>query len=79
MTNIQYIRRVSKRLLAGTPFRTPVEAVESGMCSLSEWSRLLSEERERMQASLTAKRLVHGSKRGSEHGTKASTKTSAKG
>jgi hypothetical protein len=49
MDRLFYIRRASRRFLSGTPYRSPVEAVEHGVRSLEEWARILNEERERAQ------------------------------
>ena len=43
---VNYMKRASQRFLAGTKFRSPVEAVEAGARSLAEWAELLAEERE---------------------------------
>jgi hypothetical protein len=57
MNRLAYIRRASRRFLSGTPYRSPVEAVEHGVRSLEEWARILNEERERAQQQpQTAKR-----------------------
>ena len=40
------MKRASQRFLAGTKFRSPVEAVEAGARNLAEWAELLAEERE---------------------------------
>ena len=41
-----YFKRAAKRFLIGSRFKTPCEAVEAGVRTLEEWSRLLLEERE---------------------------------
>lgn len=46
MRRISYLKRAAKRFLDGTRMRTPVEAVEAGVCSLQDWVRVLAEERE---------------------------------
>jgi hypothetical protein len=46
MRRTNYMKRAAKRFLAGTRMKTPVEAVEAGVCSLQDWVRVLSEERE---------------------------------
>jgi exonuclease VII large subunit len=46
MRRTSYMKRAAKRFLAGTRMKTPVEAVEAGVCSLQEWVRVLAEERE---------------------------------
>jgi hypothetical protein len=52
MRRTSYMKRASQRFLEGTGFRSPVEAVESGERSLSAWTELLAEEREREMAYL---------------------------
>jgi hypothetical protein len=46
MRRTSYLKRATRRFLDGTKFKTPFEAVEAGVLSLSNWSRLLAEERE---------------------------------
>jgi hypothetical protein len=46
MRRTVYFKRASRRFLEGTRCKTPCEAVESGVRSLSAWSQILSEERE---------------------------------
>jgi hypothetical protein len=46
MRRISYLKRAAKRFLDGTRMKTPVEAVEAGVCSLQDWVRVLAEERE---------------------------------
>ncbi len=46
MRKINYMKRAAKRFLAGTNCRVPVEVVEAGVKSLTEWVDILSEERE---------------------------------
>ena len=46
MRKINYMKRAAKRFLAGTTFRVPVEVVEAGVKSLTEWVDILAEERE---------------------------------
>jgi hypothetical protein len=46
MRKSPYYKRAAKQFLHGSKFRTPCEAVEAGVRSLDEWSRLLLEERE---------------------------------
>jgi hypothetical protein len=46
MRRISYLKRATRRFLEGTKFKTPYEAVEAGALNLSNWSRLLAEERE---------------------------------
>jgi hypothetical protein len=46
MKRTNYMKRAALRFLAGTKFRTPVEAVEAGIKSLGEWADVLQEERE---------------------------------
>jgi hypothetical protein len=46
MRKINYMKRAAKRFLAGTTCRIPVEAVEAGIKSLTEWVDILAEERE---------------------------------
>jgi hypothetical protein len=46
MRKINYMKRAAKRFLAGTTFRIPVEVVEAGVKTLTEWVDILAEERE---------------------------------
>jgi hypothetical protein len=46
MRRSSYLKRAVKRFLEGTRMKTPVEAVEAGVCSLQDWVRVLAEERE---------------------------------
>jgi hypothetical protein len=46
MKRINYMRRATQRFLAGTKYRSPVEAVEAGVRSLTDWAEMLAEERE---------------------------------
>jgi hypothetical protein len=46
MRRTSYLKRAAKRFLEGTRMKTPVEAVEAGVCSLQDWVRVLAEERE---------------------------------
>ena len=46
MRRSPHYKRASKRFLQGSRFKTPSEAVEAGIRTLEEWSRLLLEERE---------------------------------
>jgi hypothetical protein len=46
MKRTNYMKRAALRFLAGTKFRTPVEAVEAGIKNLGEWADILQEERE---------------------------------
>ena len=46
MRRTSYLKRAAKRFLDGTRMKTPVEAVEAGVCSLQDWVRVLAEERE---------------------------------
>ena len=46
MRKINYMKRAAKRFLAGTNCRIPVEAVETGIKTLTEWVDILAEERE---------------------------------
>jgi hypothetical protein len=46
MRKINYMKRAAKRFLFGTSFRIPVEVVEAGIKSLTEWVDILAEERE---------------------------------
>ena len=46
MKRINYMRRATQRFLAGTKHRSPVEAVEAGVRSLTDWAEMLAEERE---------------------------------
>ncbi len=47
MAKLSYLRRASKRFIQGTGKRTPWEAVEAGLRSLTDWAQVLDEERER--------------------------------
>ena len=60
-----YFKRAAKRFLAGTRYKNPFEAVEAGVLSLEDWSRVLSEERDLELLSLEAKRdaAQHGRSR----------------
>ena len=60
-----YFKRAAKRFLAGTRYKTPVEAVEAGVLTLEDWSLVLSEERDLELLSLEAKRdaVQHGRSR----------------
>jgi hypothetical protein len=46
MRRISYLKRATRRFLEGTKFKTPYEAVDAGALNLTNWSRLLAEERE---------------------------------
>jgi hypothetical protein len=46
MKRINYMRRATQRFLDGTKYRSPVEAVEAGVRSLTDWAEMLAEERE---------------------------------
>ena len=46
MKRINYMKRATQRFLAGTKHRSPVEAVEAGVRSLTDWAEMLAEERE---------------------------------
>ncbi len=46
MRKINYMKRAAKRFLFGTSFRIPVEVVEAGVKTLTEWVDILAEERE---------------------------------
>jgi hypothetical protein len=41
-----YMKRAAKKFLLGTKCRSPVDAVESGVRSLTEWADCLAAERE---------------------------------
>jgi hypothetical protein len=41
------MRRASKKFLEGTRFRTPADAVEAGVKTLTQWVDALNAERER--------------------------------
>ena len=47
MRRINYMKRAARKFLAGTRFRTPVEAVEAGIRTLTHWVDTLNDERER--------------------------------
>ena len=46
MKRINYMKRATQRFLSGTKHRSPVEAVEAGVRSLTDWAEMLAEERE---------------------------------
>lgn len=46
MRRTNYLKRASRRFLEGTRFKSPVEAVEAGARTLTEWADTLGEERE---------------------------------
>jgi hypothetical protein len=46
MKRINYMKRATTRFLEGTKYRSPVEAVEAGVRSLTDWAEMLAEERE---------------------------------
>ena len=46
MRRTSYLKRASRRFLEGTRFKAPVEAVEAGERSLTDWAEMLAEERE---------------------------------
>jgi hypothetical protein len=41
-----YLKRASKRFLAGTRCKWPCDAVESGIRTLEQWASILAEERD---------------------------------
>jgi hypothetical protein len=47
MRRINYMRRAARRFLQGTRYRTPADAVEAGVKSLTEWVDTLNLEREK--------------------------------
>ena len=47
MRRISYMKRAARKFLEGTRFRTPVEAVEAGVRTLTHWVDTLNLERER--------------------------------
>ena len=47
MRRINYMKRAARKFLAGTRFRTPVDAVEAGIRTLTDWVDALNFERER--------------------------------
>ena len=51
-----YMKRAAKRFLEGTSCRIPVEAVELGIKSLTEWVDILNDERERQHIDEARKR-----------------------
>ena len=51
-----YMKRAAKRFLEGTSCRIPVEAVELGIKSLTEWADILNDERERQDLEDAVKR-----------------------
>jgi hypothetical protein len=46
MRRSNYLKRASKRFLAGTRFKWPCDAVESGVRTLEQWAAMLAEERD---------------------------------
>jgi hypothetical protein len=60
MRRTSYIKRASRRFLEGLKCKTPADAVETGLRTMSQWTTILSEERERevtyLQERLQAKR-----------------------
>ena len=54
MGHLNYTKHAARRFLSGTRCRTPVEAVETGVRPLSEWTRILAEERERHEVATRA-------------------------
>ena len=46
MRRVSYLKRASRRFLAGTRFNAPIQAVEAGIRSLEEWAFILAEERD---------------------------------
>ena len=46
MRRINYMKRAARKFLAGTRFRTPVDAVEAGIRTLTDWVDALNFERE---------------------------------
>ena len=72
MRHSPYFKRAAKRFLAGTRYKTPVEAVEAGVLSLEDWSRVLVEERDLEMLSLEAKRELTHSGRSRELARKIS-------
>lgn len=46
MRRVSYLKRASRRFLAGTRFIAPIQAVEAGVRSLEEWASILTEERD---------------------------------
>ena len=56
MKKTSYMKRAAKRFLEGTSCRIPVEAVEAGIKSLTEWADILNDERERQEFEETRKR-----------------------
>jgi hypothetical protein len=67
MRRSSYLKRASKQFLAGTRYKSPVEAVEAGVRSLSHWAEVLRHEREAEQAYLMARAAQRGSKRSYAH------------
>ena len=64
MRKVNYMKRAAKRFLEGTNCRIPVEAVEQGIKSLTEWSDILNEERERQNFDdLQRKEILERSRR----------------
>ena len=60
MNRTNYAKRAAKRFLFGTRCRTPVEAVERGERTLSEWAQVLAEERERAEAIVRFRKQKRG-------------------
>lgn len=46
MRRVNYMKRAARKFLAGTRFRTPVDAVEAGVRTLTDWVDALNFERE---------------------------------
>ena len=63
MRRSSYLKRASKQFLEGTRFKSPVEAVEAGVRSLTHWAEILRQEREVEQAYLATRSALRSSKR----------------
>jgi hypothetical protein len=47
MRRVNYMKRASRKFLEGTRYRTPADAVEAGVKTLTQWVDALNTERER--------------------------------
>jgi hypothetical protein len=52
----KFLRRASRQFCAGTPFKSPIQAVEAGLRTLEEWVDVLNETRDAQRAFLQAKK-----------------------
>ena len=63
MRRSSYLKRASKQFLSGTRYKSPFEAVEAGVRTLTHWAEILRQEREIEQAYLATRTALRGSKR----------------